>query len=117
MGLFRAAVCLGAVLFFLPSDPQRQQQLVHNASDALVWGLTYCQRDPEGCERAQAIWHQMTEKAHFAAALATQLVTDYQAEREKEARAEMPSGTQPLTATDTGTLTHADVSLDAPGNG
>ena len=41
MSLIRTVVVAGVIIYALPADPEKQQALIHSASDTLVWGATY----------------------------------------------------------------------------
>ena len=73
MSLIRTGLVIGAVIYMMPSDTKRQTELIHSASDTLVWGLTYCEREPATCDQAKATWQQVMIKAKFGAALASDL--------------------------------------------
>ena len=77
MSLIRTALVLGAVAYAMPTDPQKQQQLLHSASDTVVWGLTFCQREPATCDQAKAVGQQLLDKAKFGAALAGDIASKW----------------------------------------
>ncbi len=77
MSLIRTALVLGAVVYAMPTDPQKQQQLIHTASDTVVWGLTFCQREPLTCDQAKAVGQQILDKAKFGAALAGDIASKW----------------------------------------
>ena len=77
MSLIRTALVLGAVVYAMPTDAQKQQQLLHSASDTVVWGLTFCQREPATCAQAKAVGQQLLDKARFGAALAGDIASKW----------------------------------------
>jgi hypothetical protein len=77
MSLIRTGLVLGAVIYMMPTDTKRQTEMIHTASDTLVWGLTYCEREPATCDQAKAGWAQMVTKAKFGAALASDLAAKW----------------------------------------
>ena len=40
MSLIRSGLVLGAVVYMMPTDVEKQKQLIHTASDTLEWGVT-----------------------------------------------------------------------------
>jgi hypothetical protein len=78
MSLIRTGLVLGTVVYMMPTDSTKQAELIHTASDTLVWGVTYCEREPATCDKAKALWGQMVEKAKFGAALASDLAQKWQ---------------------------------------
>ena len=93
MSLIRTGLVLGAVVYALPTDPQKQQELARSASDTIVWGATYCQREPETCRQAGVIWTQAVAKAKFGVALASDVASKWSEQRQTAANAEMPGST------------------------
>lgn len=85
MSLVRTALVLGVLVYAMPTDPQKQQALIHSASDTLVWAATYCDREPETCRQAGAVWSQVVLKAKFGVALASDLASKWSEERSKSA--------------------------------
>jgi hypothetical protein len=79
MSLFRTALVVGALIYCLPSDPTKQQALIRDAGDALSWGLTYCQRDPDTCAKAKVAFGDLGQKAKFGATLVGNLVEQWTA--------------------------------------
>ncbi len=77
MSLIRTGLVIGAVIYAMPTDTKRQTELIHSASDTLVWGLTYCEREPTTCEQAKVAWGEMVQKAKFGAALAGDLASKW----------------------------------------
>ncbi len=91
MSLIRTGLVLGAVIYMMPTDTKRQADLIHSASDTLVWGITYCDREPATCDQAKATWGQMVEKAKFGAALASDLAQKWSEQRgERQAAVAAP---------------------------
>jgi hypothetical protein len=82
MSLFRTALVVGALIYCLPSDPARQQALIRDAGDALGWGLTYCQHDPDSCAKAKVAFGDLGQKAKFGAKLVGNLVEQWTARRD-----------------------------------
>ena len=99
MSLIRTALVLGVIVYVLPTDAQKQRDLVHSASDTLAWGVTYCQREPATCDQAKAAWQQMVEKAKFGAALASDLASTWSA-RHGDANAAVATVSDRLTIED-----------------
>lgn len=77
MSLIRTAVVVGAVIYALPTDPGKQQELVAWASGTIVWGATYCQREPETCKQAGVVWNAGVQKAKFGLALAADVASKW----------------------------------------
>ena len=99
MSLIRTGLVLGAVIYMMPADSKRQAELIHTASDTLVWGITYCDREPVACEQAKATWGQMVEKAKFGAALASDLAQKW-SEQRGDRLAAAPLQVQPQSIND-----------------
>ncbi len=78
MSLIRTGLVLGAVVYMMPTDSAKQAELIHTASDTLVWGVTYCDREPAICAQGRVVWGQMVEKAKFGVALASDLAQKWQ---------------------------------------
>jgi hypothetical protein len=108
MSLIRTVVVLGAVVYAMPSDPQKQQALIHSASDTIIWGATYCQREPETCRQAEAALGVAVQKAKFGLALASDVASRW-SEAHKAATSTVAS-----TGTSNSTLTIEDVLATAP---
>lgn len=70
----RTIVVVGAAIMLLPSDPAAQQALVNSVQSNAQWALTYCDREPESCDRAKAAAVQFGEKLKFAAKLAGDVI-------------------------------------------
>jgi hypothetical protein len=96
MSLIRTGLVLGAVIYMMPTDSKRQADMIHAASDTLVWGVTYCDREPAVCDQAKAAWGQMVEKAKFGAALASDLAQKW-SEQRGERQAAAPAHAQPAS--------------------
>jgi len=77
MSLVRTAVVLGVAVYAVPTDPQKQRELIHTTSDTIVWGVTYCQREPETCRQAGEAIQAAVEKAKFGMALASEVATKW----------------------------------------
>jgi len=77
MSLIRTALVLGVVIYALPTDPKKQQELVASASDTIVWGATYCQREPETCKQAGVALNTAVQKAKFGLALAADVASKW----------------------------------------
>ena len=105
MSLIRTALVMGVVIYALPTDPKKQQELVASASDTIVWGATYCQREPETCKQAGVVMSTAVEKAKFGLALAADVASKW-SEQHKTV------GNKPLEAS---TLTIGDI-LANPAN-
>ena len=99
MSLIRTGLVLGAVIYMMPTDSKRQADLIHSASDTLVWGVTYCDREPATCEQAKAAWGQMVQKAKFGAALASDLAQKW-SEHNAAAPGAVPVQAQPRSIND-----------------
>jgi hypothetical protein len=82
MSLFRTALVVGVLIYCLPSDPAKQQAIIRSAGDALSWGLTYCQRDPDTCAKAKVAFGDLGQKAKFGATLVGNLVEQWTARRD-----------------------------------
>jgi hypothetical protein len=61
----RTLILLGAAIYLLPSDPNRQQQYAAAASQAYQKVTTICERDPRICEKAGVVYEDLKAKAHF----------------------------------------------------
>lgn len=77
MSLIRTAVVAGIVIYALPADPEKQQAFIHTASDTLVWGATYCSREPETCKQAGVVFNAAVQKAKFGLALASDVASKW----------------------------------------
>ena len=78
MLLFRTAVVVGIAVALMPSDPDRQRALIDSAREKTVWVMTYCDREPETCTKANDTWSGFLAKAEFAGRLVGEIAT-YQA--------------------------------------
>lgn len=72
---FRSVVLLGAVIYLLPKDPARQQQLETAIYDAYNYSRTICDRQPEACVKAGEIYEDLKAKAIFGAELIYAIAT------------------------------------------
>ena len=77
MSLVRTALVVGIVIYAMPADPQKQQALIRSASDTLVWGATYCQREPETCQQAGVVFNAAVQKVRFGLALASDVASKW----------------------------------------
>ncbi len=71
----RTLILLGAAIYLLPSDPNRQQQFAATASQAYQKVTTICERDPRICEKAGAVYEDLKAKAHFGFGVVYALAT------------------------------------------
>jgi len=111
MSLIRTGLVLGAVIYMMPTDSKRQAEMIHTASDTLVWGVTYCDREPAACNQAKAVWAQMVEKAKFGAALASDLAQKWSEQHgERKRNSAVPGAVQPRSI---GDLIGADAPVSA----
>ncbi|MDX2308484.1 MAG: DUF5330 domain-containing protein [Hyphomicrobium sp.] len=69
MGLFRIAAAATVAIALMPSDANEQKRLYERAEQAVAWSATFCERNPESCERANSIAETMKRKAQFAGAM------------------------------------------------
>lgn len=71
----RTLILLGAAIYLLPSDPNRQQQYAAAASQAYQKVTTICERDPRICEKAGVVYEDLKAKAHFGFGVVYALAT------------------------------------------
>jgi hypothetical protein len=71
----RTLILLGAAIYLLPSDPNRQQQFAATASQAYQKVTTICERDPRICEKAGVVYEDLKAKAHFGFGVVYALAT------------------------------------------
>lgn len=71
----RTLILLGATIYMLPSDPQRQQQFVATATSAYQSVITVCDRQAALCDKAGNVFDDLKSKAHFGAGVVYALVT------------------------------------------
>jgi hypothetical protein len=71
----RTFILLGAAIYLLPSDPNRQQQFAATASQAYQKVTTICERDPRICEKAGVVYEDLKAKAHFGFGVVYALAT------------------------------------------
>ena len=93
MSLVRTALVVGVLVYVLPADPQKQQALIRSASDTVVWGATYCQREPDTCRQAGVVWNQAVQKAKFGIALAGDLASKWSEQHGGKPAANAPRST------------------------
>lgn len=93
MSLIRTILVLGAVVYVLPADTEKQKELIHTAGDTLAWAMTYCQREPATCDEAKVAWSQMADKAKFGAALVGDLAAKWSARQARVQPAALPVST------------------------
>ena len=74
MFLIRTAFWVGLVVLLLPTDRQQQEHLAGFARQKLNWAMTYCEREPVSCERAQEVWALFLTKAELGAKLAIEMI-------------------------------------------
>jgi hypothetical protein len=77
MSLFKTVLVVGALVALLPTDKGRQQQLYAQAAASAEHLITYCDRNPETCQRAGEHWETFKVKARFAGELALDVVRRY----------------------------------------
>lgn len=82
MSLFKTALVLAAAIALMPTDERRQAEMLSSAGTALNSALTYCDRNPEPCAKAQDGWAQFKRKAEFGFDLASRMVRDAMASRQ-----------------------------------
>ena len=99
MSLIRTGLVLGAVVYAMPADTQKQAEMIRSTSDTLVWGLTYCDREPKTCEDAKVAWDGMVKKAQFGAALASDIAATYSDARRNHAPDPLPPSQPQAPAT------------------
>ena len=75
MGLLRIAAVAVVAVALMPSDANEQKRLYERAEQAVVWAATFCERNPESCERASSIAETMKRKAAFAGTMIYDLTT------------------------------------------
>lgn len=63
----RTLIVLGAAVYMLPSEPARQQELLATLSGAYEHASTFCSRQPDVCQKAEVVLHNLKEKAQFGA--------------------------------------------------
>lgn len=71
----RTVVLLGAVVYMLPSDPERQQAFFNTASSAYHQVVTFCDREPAMCAKANSVLDDLKGKAHFGVGVIYALAT------------------------------------------
>lgn len=114
----RTLVLLGATIYLLPTDPAQQDRFVASANQALGWATTFCQRQPETCAKADVVWQDLKDKAHFGVGVVYGLATRKMANGEtadtQKARgwttrpSAHDSSRRSLDGSPRGTLTNAD---------
>ncbi len=121
----RTIIFLGAVIYLLPSDPVRQQQLVSSATKAYESVVTVCDREPTICEKAGTVLQDLKTRAHFGAGVIYALVTGSGKSDDTARQTMQPSnrslsrwnGTpKPSSANARGTLTKDDLAPSWRGN-
>ena len=110
MGLFRAAVVVGAVVALMPTDRAQQMRIAEQASSAAHWTITFCERNATTCTQAVDLWGVFVKKAQFAAGLAMDVINDAQ-KAEPQAAVEPAAAIveTPLHPAKRGTLTPQDL--------
>ena len=112
MSLIRTAVVVGIAIYALPTDPEKQQALIHSASDTLVWGATYCNREPETCKQAGVVFNAAVQKAKFGLALASDVAGKWSERHATAAAINPPQSIDDVLAASPDAKIAADPSVD-----
>ena len=118
MGMIRTAAVIGAIIYAIPADPQKQQALVQSASDTFVWGATYCQREPDACRQAGEFLTAAVQKAKFGVAFVQEVASKWPRQPSGDHRQAEPAnlaGEPPASAKAADTLTIDDILAASPG--
>lgn len=115
----RSLVLLGAAIYMLPKDPAQQERFIASAHQAVGWVSTYCQREPETCAKADGIWRDLKDKAHFGVGVVYGLATRKIGDSDAADTSHIRTGTitpaadgnrrRSLDGSPRGTLTNADI--------
>lgn len=76
MFLVRTAFWLSIVVLLLPSDAQQQAKLYSNASNAVAYAATYCDRNATVCSQGSQLWAAFKTKLEFGARLAFDVASE-----------------------------------------
>lgn len=77
MFLIRTAFWLALIVMLLPTDQQRQAQMLKTAGESARWAMTFCDRNQSTCETGARHWATFRTKAEFGA----RMVLDVASER------------------------------------
>lgn len=117
--MFRILVLLGLAVMLLPNDPRSREELVSSSASAIRYTMTFCDRNPDYCEKAAQIRSEFARKAHAAADVAARAIKDALDERVSGGNVRRESSIEPTrySAYERGTLTREDTSTQwrAPG--
>lgn len=108
MGLIRTAFWAGVIVMLMPTDEAKQRELLLNAGQKVQWAMTYCDREPVTCQNAQAAWALFVQKAKFATAMVSAVVTEGSGRHDTAMMSDAAVGSQ-LPRDKRGTLTTADL--------
>jgi len=70
MPFFRTVLVLAIGIAVLPSEKAQQDRLYEQASAAVYWTATFCDRNAQTCVNASTLWDAFLKKAEFAGKLA-----------------------------------------------
>ncbi|MCB1547671.1 MAG: DUF5330 domain-containing protein [Hyphomicrobiaceae bacterium] len=78
MGLLRLTFWLALIVAILPTDKDRQAQVISAFSSGTTWVLTFCDRNGEACKKGSEAWQVFKTKAEFGGRLVATFVFDRQ---------------------------------------
>ena len=74
MGLLRLTFWLALIVAILPTDKDRQAQVISAFSSGTTWVLTFCDRNGETCKKGSEAWQVFKTKAEFGGRLVATFV-------------------------------------------
>jgi hypothetical protein len=115
MSLFRLLFWLAIIVLLLPTEGQRQEQVIGTATAAFERAVTFCDRNPGTCAEASHLWATFVRKAEFGIDLAARLVRENMSSVAQTGASPGPAGFEP--GRERGTLSNADMTPQWQGPG
>lgn len=107
MSLFRLVFWLAIIVLLLPTDGQRQEQVIGTATAAFERAVTFCDRNPSTCAEASQLWATFVRKAEFGIDLAARLIREHMSNGAPTGPVASQAGFEP--GRERGTLSSADM--------
>jgi hypothetical protein len=107
MSLFRLLFWLAIIVLLLPTEGQRQEQVIGTATAAFERAVTFCDRNPGTCAEASHLWTTLVRKAEFGIDLAARLIREKMSNAAQTGAAPTQAGFEP--GRERGTLSNADM--------
>jgi len=107
MSLFRILFWLAIIVLLLPTDNQRQEQVIGTVTAAFERAVTFCDRNPSTCAEASQLWATFVRKAEFGIDLASRMIRERMASAPQVGTGVSQVGFEPDR--ERGTLSNADL--------